>query len=232
MQESQFLREMEAVKEELLRMGGLVEWAVDGAARALKDRDAVVAGKIIEGDAVIDDLENAIDEHCLRLLATRQPVAKDLRFITAIMKICGNLERIADQAVNVAERVETLVGLDSHQLPSIVMDMASEAQEMVGDSLNALVQRDASGAMTICRRDDKIDRLYHQLVEMMIQDMLPGGRLTQWGLEIILAGRHIERIGDEATNICEEVVFMVEGTIIRHQPRCGLDLASADGVEP
>ncbi len=223
MTETVFDKELNELKEELLKMSGLVESAVDGAARALKGREADLARKIIEGDAAIDDLENAVDEQCLRLLATRQPVARDLRFIAAVMKICSNLERIADQAVNVADRVLVLAGLEPIEVPPTVLEMAGEAQEMVGDSLNALVGHDTALAYAVCRRDDHIDALNRRLLEEVISGMMSGRRLTRRGLEIILAGRHFERIGDEATNISEEVVFLVEGTIIRHQPAPDLD---------
>ncbi len=217
--ETKFQKELDELKEKLLVMGGRVEWCVDGSARALKGLDVELAKKIIRTDETIDQLENAIDERCLRLLATRQPVAKDLRFIAAVTKICGCLERIADQAVNVADRTLVLAGLEKPvEISPTVMDMAAEAQEMVAGSLNALVGRDVAAARAICRQDDIIDSQNHALLEQMIKIMMSERRMTRGGMEIILAGRHFERMGDEAVNICEEVVFMVEGTIIRHQP--------------
>ena len=217
--EIKFDQELDELKNKLLVMGGRVEWAVYASANALKNLDADLAKQIIQADEAIDLLENTIDERCLRLLATQQPVAKDLRFIAAVTKICGCLERIADQAVNVAERTLALAGLDKPpEIPPTLMDMSAEALEMVAGSLNSLVSRDGAAARAICRRDDIVDSQNHALLEQMIQVMMTKQRMTRSGLEIILAGRHFERMGDEAVNICEEVVFMVEGTVIRHQP--------------
>ncbi|MBW1713712.1 MAG: phosphate signaling complex protein PhoU [Deltaproteobacteria bacterium] len=215
-------------KDELLKMGGLVEWAVDQAIRALKNRDDQLASQIIYGDKRIDEMENSIDKHCLNMLATQQPVAKDLRFITSTMRICAYLERIADQAVNLAQRTQTLARLDPIEIPKTLLEMGAEAQEMIAESLSSFVQGEIDLAWSVCQRDDYMDDLNRRLLEEMIDEMMSGQRITRRGIELILAGRHLERMGDGATNISEEVVFMVEGTVIRHQPGCELP---SDGSE-
>ncbi|MBW2617910.1 MAG: phosphate signaling complex protein PhoU, partial [Deltaproteobacteria bacterium] len=211
-------KDIGTLRDDLLNMGGLVEEAVDGAVRALKNRDAQLAERVISGDSRIDKMENMIDEDCLKLLATQQPVAQDLRFITSVLRISGYLERIADQAVNLAQRAQIIAGLDPIEIPLTVLEMAAEAQEMIAGSLNAFVQEEIDLARAVCRRDDIVDQLNHSLLEEMISVMMNERRMTRSGLEIIPAGRHLERMGDGATNISEAVVFMVQGTIIRHQP--------------
>lgn len=218
MELSSLHREINVCRDELLNMGGLVEEAVDGAIQALKNRDAQSARRVISADSRIDHMENKIDERCLKLLATQQPVAQDLRFLTSVLRIIGYLERIADEAVNLSQRAQTIAGLDPIEIPFTIFEMATEAQKMITDSLNAFVQGDIHLARTVCRRDDIVDQLNHNLLEEMISVMMSERRMTRSGLEIILAGRHLERMGDLSTNISEAVVYMVQGTIIRHQP--------------
>ncbi len=214
---SHFQRDLEQLKEDILKMGGLVERAIDDAARALSGQDASLARRVIEGDESIDAMENSVDELCVKLLATQQPVAVDLRFITAAMKISSFLERMGDQAVNVAQRILVLDHLDPIEIPPTVLEMVEVSQEMVKKSLDSFVRRDVNLAYEVLRRDDYLDFLNRRLLEESITWMMKERRLIRRGLEIVLAGRHFERVGDEATNVAEDVVFLVEGKIIRHR---------------
>lgn len=211
-----FHRQLEAVKQDLLKMAGMVEQAISDATRALVRRDPALARSVIQMDRRINALENQIESNCVRLLATQQPVAVDLRFITSAMKINTFLERMGDQAVNVAERAQELTQMEPFDVPSTLQQMAIIAQEMTRQCLDAFVRKDVSLAYQVCGRDDELDALNRQLLEEMIQWMMREQRLVVRGVELIIAGRHLERIGDEATNISEEVVFLVEGMVIRH----------------
>jgi phosphate transport system protein len=215
--ESHFHRQIEGVKEDLLKMGGLVEEAIYGATQALTSRDSALARAVIQSDRRVNALENQIEESCVKLLATQQPVAVDLRFITSAMKINTFLERIGDQAVNVAERAHELNEMEPVEVPATIQQMAEIAQEMTRNCLDAFVRRDLSLAYGVCARDDDLDRLNLHLLHEMIEWMMREERVVDRGVELIIAGRHLERIGDEATNISEEVVFLVEGTVIRHR---------------
>ncbi len=213
---SHFHRQMEQLKEDLLKMAGLVEEAIHEATRALVSRDAALARTVIQNDRRINALENQIEGHCIKLLATQQPVAVDLRFITSAMKINTFLERMGDQAVNLAERSLELMEMDWVEVPGTLEQMAAIAQGMTRRCLDAFVRRDVSLAYAVCSRDDELDSLNRDLLEEMLNWMMREQRLVRRGVELIISGRHLERIGDEATNISEEVVFLVEGTIIRH----------------
>jgi len=213
-----FLSEIEKLKEELLKMGGLVEEAMDRAIKAIADRDSAAAQEVIRNDHRINELENLIDQRCVKLLATQQPVAMDLRFLTAALRIGTTLERTGDQAVNLAERalaMNELLPVDP--TPATLLQMAEVAKEMTRKCLDAFVQKDVDLAYEVCCQDDELDNLNQSLLEEMINWMMKEHRLIRRGVEIILAGRHFERIGDQATNVAEAVVFMVEGTEIRHR---------------
>ena len=211
-------REIEKIKEELLMMGGLVEEAIDNALRSLSMRDSEAARQVIRNDHRVNDLENTVDAHCIRLIATMQPVAVDLRFLTAALRLCTTLERTGDQAVNLADRALILNDMAPMiDVPPVLLEMGEVAKDMTRKCLDAFVRRDTSLAYEVCCRDDELDDLNRKLLEQMINWMMEENRVIRRGVEIILAGRHLERIGDQATNVSEEVVFMVEGTVIRHQ---------------
>ncbi len=211
-----FHRQLETVKEDLLKMASMVEKAISEATEALVRRDLSLARAVIQRDRRVNALENQIESNCVKLLATQQPVAVDLRFITSAMKINTFLERMGDQAVNVAERALELSEMESFDVPSTLQQMAVIAQEMTRQCLDSFVRKDVSLAYQVCARDDELDNLNRYLLEEMIQWMMREHRLVLRGVELIIAGRHLERIGDEATNIAEEVVFLVEGMVIRH----------------
>ncbi|MBF0508971.1 MAG: phosphate signaling complex protein PhoU [Deltaproteobacteria bacterium] len=212
----EFHRQMDQVKIDLLKMGGLVEEAIDDVMRSLLSKDADLARKSINGDKRIDALENEIEERCLKLLATRQPVAVDLRFLTSAIKISHYLERMGDQCVNVAERSLDLIPLDPIEIPNTLIEMGQIAQEMTRNCLEGFVHLDVSAAQEVCCRDEDLDNLNRQLLEEMITWMMDERRLIKRGVELILTGRHLERIGDEATNISEQVIYLVKGKVIRH----------------
>ena len=214
--------EIEAIKEDLLKMGGLVEEAIDQAVRALIQRDSELAREVIRKDVRVNDLENQIDVKCIKLIATQQPVAADLRFLTAALRLNGILERTADQAVNIADRtliINELPPMDG--IPPTLLEMSEVAKDMTRKCLDAFVRRDEYLAYEVCAQDDELDELNRHLLEEMIGWMMDEQRLIRRGVEIVLAGRHLERIGDQATNVAEEVVFMIKGTIIRHTELCG-----------
>jgi phosphate transport system protein len=210
-------QDLEGVRQQLLRMGGEVEGMVGGAMQALVDRNAVQAEAIRKHDRDVDRLEKEIDEDCARLLATRQPTAVDLRFLVSVMKIVNDLERVADSAVNIAQSV--LVLNEEPQLkPYVDLPRLSDlVRQMVRDSLDAFVRRDARLAVSVCRRDDEIDALYKQLFRELLTFMIEDPKAVSRALHLLLIARNLERIADHATNISEDVVYYVEGRDIRHE---------------
>jgi phosphate transport system protein len=197
-------------------MGGRVERAIRDAVQALEERNSDIALKIIAGDDVVDAEEIEVDEFCLRLLALRQPAARDLRFITTAIKINYDLERIGDMAVNISERVLEL-NKEPQLKPYITLpQMAQTVQQMLRDSLNAFVNEDPAAARAVVLQDEHVDhalsQIYHELVSYMAKDYGSVPRATR----LLFISKYLERIADHAVNIAELVVFMVEGKILRH----------------
>jgi phosphate transport system protein len=223
---SYFHRQMQQVKDDILTMAGLVEQSIHDAAEALARRDSGLALAVIKGDRRIDIMQNRIEERCITLLATQQPVAGDLRFLASVIKICAYLERMGDQAVNLAQRSQALDELLPTEVPATILNMAEVAEEMTHGCMDALAAGDVALANGIIGRDDDLDNLNRHILEEMVQWMASENRLVRRGVEFILVGRHLERIGDEATNIAEEVVYLVEGRVIRH---LGREAASSVG---
>ncbi len=213
---SRFHRRMEEVREDLLGMAGLVEAAVQDAFAALSQRDPARARRVQKGDRRIDLMENQIDEKALVLLATQQPVAVDLRFLSAALRICSFLERIGDQAVNLAWRALALQEMEPKELPPKLYDIYTISRGMVRSCLDALVGGDKELARQVIELDDEVDDLTRDMLVEGIEAMQQGREDLRRGVELILCSRHLERIADEATNIAEEVVFLVEGRVIRH----------------
>jgi phosphate transport system protein len=212
-----FDKELHDLKERLLLVGGRVERAIRDAIQALEERSSETAQKIIADDDFIDSEEIEIDEFCLRLLALRQPAARDLRFITTAIKINYDLERIGDMAVNISERVLEL-NKEPQLKPYITLpQMALSVQQMLRDSLNAFVNEDPAAALAVVDEDEKVDhalkQIYHELVSYMAQDYGYVPRATR----LLFISKYLERIADHAVNIAELVVFMVEGKILRHR---------------
>ncbi len=214
--ERHFDEELKNLKEKLLRMAGLAEDSIAKAVRALKERDEALIRQVFEQEEKTNLIEIEIDEICLRLLALRQPMAGDLRFITSAMKIGSELERIGDQAVNIAERTDELLKVPQLKPLLDIPRMAGLAQAMVVDSINAFVNRDADLARRICARDDEVDQINHQIFRELLTYMMEDQATIPRAVDLILIGRHLERIADHATNISEDVIYLVKGKSIKH----------------
>jgi len=211
-----FDKDIQELLEQLLRMGALVEEQIAHAVQALQERDSALAAKVIGADDAIDEMELAIDQEVLELIAKMQPAASDLRFVAGVMKIAPELERIADLAQDVAERVLEL-NREPALSPTIeVPRLARIAQEMVRDALDALVKGDPVLAREVIARDDEIDALTEQSFRELLTYMLEDPRTISRAIRLTFLGKYFERMADGATNICEMVVYMVEGKVIKH----------------
>ena len=211
-----FHEELEALKQTLLAMGGLVEDQIRRVMRALLERDDVLAQEVIDRDRQVNTYDVEVDEQCVRLLALNQPAAGDLRFITTAMKIVTDLERIGDQAVNIAQRVLEL-NREPQLKPYIDLPRMSEkAQRMVKESLDAFVARDTALARQVCGEDSEVDLLKEQIFRELLTFMMEDPRTIPRAIRLILISRFMERVADHATNIGEMVVYLVEGKMVRH----------------
>jgi phosphate transport system protein len=211
-----FDRDIEQLKELLLRMGAMVEDAISDSIRALLERDSAVAERVIATDDEIDQMELDIDQHTVELIAKMQPTAVDLRFVATAMKITPELERIADLAVDVCERA---VELNREPLLKPLIDiprLARIAQDMVRQALDSFVRRDASLARQVIARDDEVDMLTEQSFRELLTYMLEDSRNISRAIRLTFVGKYFERMADAATNICEMVVYLVEGKVIKH----------------
>jgi len=211
-----FEEELQVLKNRLLSMGALVEERVHDATNALIERRPDTAERIIASDQDVNDLQIEIDERCLRLLALQQPMASDLRLITAAMKINADLERIGDQAVNIAEQAVRIL---AHPPLKPLIDlprMAEISERMTRESLDAFVRKDAKLARAILARDDEVDALKDQVFRVLLTYMMADPGTIERALGLILVSRHLERIADHATNIAEDVIFVVEAKDVRH----------------
>ena len=184
----------------------------------LQKRDAKLAEEVIAGDTQIDHEENQVEEECLKILALHQPVAVDLRRIAAIMKINTDLERMADLAVDIAERAVHLTQLPAILVPQKLQRMTDLTTVMVRHSLDAFVNLDPRLARQVCRLDDDVDRLNDEIIQELIRTMQESSAAVEAGLSLFSATRHLERIADHATNVAEDVIYLVEGVIVRHLP--------------
>jgi phosphate transport system protein len=208
--------EREALKQTLLAMGGLVEDQIRRVMKALLERDDAMAQEVIERDRQVNSYDVEVDEQCVSLLALYQPAAGDLRFITTAMKIVTDLERIGDQAVNIAQRVLEL-NREPQLKPYIDLPrMAEKAQRMVKESLDAFVARDTALARQVCGEDSEVDLLKEQIFRELLTFMMEDPRTIPRAIRLILISRFIERVADHATNIGEMVVYLVEGKMVRH----------------
>jgi phosphate transport system protein len=216
MERHHFDDELEELKKALLRMGALVEERVHQSIAALVKRQIEVAERVIAGDKQINDLQIEIDDRCLKLLALQGPMASDLRLITAAMKINADLERIGDQAVNIAENAIKLIPLPLLKPLIDIPRMADMAEAMMRDALDAFVRHDAPLAREVLARDDDVDSLKDQLFRELLTYMMADPATIERALALILISRNLERIADHATNIGEDVIFVVEGKDVRH----------------
>jgi len=205
----QFDKELKILKEKLLRMASLAEESITFSVNSLKERKEELAQEVFKGEEAINLLDIEVDKLTLRLLALRQPMAVDLRFITSAMKIAIELERIGDQSVNIAQRALELLKLPLLKPLIDIPRMASLAQNMVKDSLNAFVNRDDKLARDVCQRDDEVDDLNDQIFRELLTYMMQDPSTISRAVDLILVGRHLERIADHATNIGEDVIYYI-----------------------
>ena len=216
MERHHFEAELQALRNQLLTMGGLVEERVHRAVHALVHRREEEAQRIIATDKEINDLQMEIDDRCLKLLATQTPLAVDLRLITSAMKINADLERVGDQAVNIAESVLVLIPQPPLKPLIDIPRMATIAEKMIRDALDAFVKKDAELARNVLRRDDEVDELKDQVFRELLTYMMADPGTIQRALSLILISRNLERIADHATNIAEDVIFITEAKDVRH----------------
>ncbi len=183
---------------------------------AVLQRDGDKASQVILGDKDIDKLELEVEETVIRLLATQQPMARDLRFLTAAMKISNDLERVGDHAVNIAQSAERLLASRPIVPEPELLEMARQARTMLADALDAFVRGDAQAGRAICRRDDSVDALHASMFRILLTHMMEDPHIIGTAMELFLVSRNLERVADLATNIAEDVVFLVEGKSIKH----------------
>ena len=211
-----FHEQLDALEQMLLAMGGLAQEQITSAMRALQQRDDALARQVIDRDRRVNTYDVDIDDMCIKLIALHQPAGGDLRFITTAMKIVTDLERIGDQAVNIAQRVLEL-NREPEPTPSIDLSRMIEcAQRMVQQSLDAFVARDTGLARQVCGEDAEVDALKEQVFREMLAFIMEQPRATPRAVRLILISRFLERVADHATNIAEMVVYMVEGKMVRH----------------
>jgi phosphate transport system protein len=219
-----FHDELNHVKVRLLTMSGEAEAALSMAVEALLDRDPVKAKAVIRGDRVVDNMEMEVEEQTINLLALQQPMARDLRMLTSALKIANDLERVGDHAVNIAQSAERLIQARPIAPEPELVEMARMAREMLSDALEAFIRSDAAAAREICIRDDRVDALHDSVFRILLTHMMEDPHTIGAGMELFLVSRNLERVADLATNIAEETVFLVEGTVIRHGPETPIDL--------
>lgn len=215
-----FQRELGKLNQKLLALSALVEESLRQAFAAVDTRDAARARAVILGDRTIDEGEVEVEEECLKVLALHQPVAGDLRYLIAVIKITNELERIGDLATNIAVRALQIAAAPPLTLPVDLLVMAERVESMLQRALDALVNRDATVAREVLASDDEVDDLYAQLIEELKEMIRVNLEALDALVEIFSVTRYLERLADHATNICEDVLYMVEGEIRRHQ---GLD---------
>jgi phosphate transport system protein len=213
---SRFQQGLDELKEKLLRMGGLAEQAIDRATEAYRTRDSKYCQMVLAGENAINEAEREIDELSLDLLAMQQPMAVDLRFILAVLKINADLERVGDQAVNIAQRVLDLISEPEVQLPVDIPRMADSVSTMVQRALEAFLDGKAEVAEAVLQMDGIVDRMKDEAFIVLVQKMHIEPAVTRSALNVLLISRNLERIADHATNIAEDVIFWVRGADVRH----------------
>jgi phosphate transport system protein len=213
---TRFQQGLDELRDKLLRMGGLAEQAVDRACQAYIDRDLNRCQMVLEGETQINVSEREIDELAFDLLAMQQPMAVDLRFILAVTKINADLERVGDQAVNIAERVMDMVALPAVELPVDIARMSAAVSAMVRRSLESFIEAKAELAQAVLEMDNVVDRMRDEAFIMLVKSMNERPETTRQALDALLVARNLERVADHATNIAEDVIFWVRGADVRH----------------
>ena len=209
-------REIAKLKKSILTLGAIVEERVHMAVQALSDRDEKLAREVIDGDLQIDEMEVDLEEECLKLLALHQPVATDLRFIIAVLKINSTLERIGDLAVNIGERAVFVATHERIDIPFDFPAMSKKVKCMLKMSLDSLVNMNSHSALEVCKMDDEVDAINRQMYVQVRDGICSHPDHLELLTHLLSTSRHLERIGDLATNIAEDVIYMIDGRIIRH----------------
>jgi phosphate transport system protein len=216
MTRTRFHMGLDELKAKLLAMGGMAEQAVERATEAYQRRDLKLCQAVMQGETAINNAEREIDELALDLLAMQQPMAVDLRFITAVMKINADLERVGDQAVNIAERVMNTITLPTVELPVDIPRMAATVSGMVRRALESFLEGKAELAEAVLKMDDIVDRMDDEMYLVLVEKMHNQPEVTSQALDSLLISRNLERVADHATNIAEDVIFWVRGADVRH----------------
>jgi phosphate transport system protein len=211
-----FHQELAELKSSLLEMSNLAETQVERSVAAMLAGDLARAHEIIERDSEIDELEIRLDKAAHELLALHQPMAGDLRFLTMVMKISNDLERVGDHAVNIAQTVQHLADTPPFGRAPELAEMARLATEMLSEALDSFMRSDPAQARRVCKADDRVDHLYNSLFRILLTHMMEDPRRIGPAMSLLLISKNLERIADLATNIAEDVVFMVEGVVIKH----------------
>ncbi|NUO62470.1 MAG: phosphate signaling complex protein PhoU [Gemmatimonadaceae bacterium] len=212
-----FHDQLAALKQRMLDMSAKAEALVEQSVIALAERDSARADAVIEGDHEVDALELEVEQLAISLLALQQPMARDLRFIIAAIKISSDLERVGDHAVNIAQSAQRLAAWGgTFQLQPQIEDMARRARKMLSDALDAFVRADGALGRAVCRDDDQVDALHNAVFRVLLTHMMADPRTINPSLEVLLVSRNLERVADLATNIGEDAVFLAEGKQIKH----------------
>lgn len=211
-----FQRDLELLRKKILGLGAMVENSLSTAVQALFDADEALAQDVIRNDSAIDQAEIDVEEECLKILALYQPVAQDLRFIVAVLKMNNDLERMGDHAANVAKRARFIARRGPIELPPEIVNMSENVKAMLKQTLDALINRDVDLARNVCAADDVVDRQKREIADEIRARLLEDTENRDSLLKLLDIPRHLERIADLATNVAEDVVYMIEGSIIRH----------------
>jgi phosphate transport system protein len=214
-------RDLDLLKKHILTMGSMVEEAINKAINALVQRREDLAIEVKQGDDAIDEMENEIESQVLKTLALHQPVAGDLRFVVMVLKFNHELERMGDLAANMAKRTLDLLLWEPLQVDLPIVAMGELVRSMVHQSLDSLVQSDAELARHVCRTDDEVDRLHREMFDILLDHMQHDPATIKRAVDLLSLSRQLERIADHTTNIAEDLVFQVEGEVIRHRPERG-----------
>ncbi len=210
------IKEIEHLKKKILSLSTYVEENLQRAVKSLETRDIPLANKVIETDVIIDHMEIDVEEECLKILALHQPVAVDLRYLVATLKINNDLERIGDLAVNIAERAAFLATQPKTDFPFDFTGMSKKAQAMVTQSLDALINLDAPAAKEVLAKDDEVDAIHRAMYCQVTESIQKNPENLNCLIHLLTVSRNLERIADHATNIAEDVIYMIDGAIIRH----------------
>ena len=211
-----FDRALRGLHDEVLVLGSMADKAIERSIEALRRLDQEAAREVIRDDFKINRKRFEIEEQAIELIATQQPMARDLRFLTAAMKIANDLERVGDHAVNIAQSAERLLRARPIVPEPELLEMARQARTMLADALDAFVRGDAQAGRAICRRDDSVDALHQSMFRILLTHMMEDPHIIGTAMELFLVSRNLERVADLATNIAEDVVFLVEGKSIKH----------------